>query len=361
MDYVAQQPVDPNASMDIQPCDHDQYASSASSIPSYEANANFVPSADRNNLTPDNLSKISDYIKSRFNSDNWFGSLVTPFMGYVYYQNMKAAQTRKINGISTPDHKRELSAQLYMAEKTWSFFSARGGKFPEGKTAWQRILNALKHPQLSSAQFEWLILSPVVLLNNTTHFINGLKAYGIGLKPGETAYAPEKIRLYQALYQFAAASLSGVGHFRNHATDGVVTITPAHEPSPSSTRESQRSIPAVLKKMWNHDRILLVGSLMTMFSPILPGIEAWAKSRKSRTEAIHLAKGAFVNSIISACYGFYIFQRIAKSNYTKADASVNTVNYQEINTQQPSPEEINKKKFTEKLEAESQMASSRNV
>lgn len=267
-----------------------------------------VAAATASNSEKNIAQKTWNYLKSRFDKDNWLGSVITPFVAYVNYNMMRAAQTREVNGTLSPDRRRELSAQLQMAEKTWSFFSERGGKFPEGKTVWQRMANAIKHPQISSTQFEYVLLLPAFFLAQTSNIMAGIKAYDIGLKQGETVYKPERIRLYSGIVQTTSIILAGIGHFRKH--------NPVSADEVSAMNESNGLLQAI-KKMWKYDRILVTGSFINMISPSFAAFEAWGKAKKSRTEAIYLARGALVNGVINGIYGIYTFQRIAKSNFTK--------------------------------------------
>lgn len=300
--------------------------------------------------------KAWDYAKSRLNADNRFGSVVNSLLLYVNYQGLMAARTRKVHGAPAPDHLRAFSAQSQLAENSWAFFSARGGKFPEGDTVVQRIMNTLRHPQTSSTQFGWLFLSPGAMASNYSHVIAGLKAYGIGLKPGEVAYKQEKIRLYSGLYQATAFMLSGVGHFKKHEKDTSINEIKAEmsEEKAVSTKNN-RNLLSIMREIWRHDRILLTSTLMTMFSPLLGGTESWMKSEKSRTEAIHLARGALVSGLIIASQGIYTMQRIVRSNYRgkheEAPVEILQDELEETKGQQPPPEELGRK-FTERLIAE---------
>lgn len=262
--------------------------------------------------------KALDYAKSRFNADNWFGSLVTACVAYVNYEGVQSARTRIVNGVPARDRPREISSQIQMGEKAWSFLSERGGEFPEGKSIGQRMLYAIRHPQRSSAQFEWLALMPVFVFNNANHIRLGLRAHGIGLQPGEVAYAPEKIRLYSGLYQLISQMLKGYGHFRDR---NEVADAEAREPNPASGSGFRHEVNAQfltpIKKMWKHDRVFLIGNALNIFSPVFSGVESWGKRGGSREEAKHLARQTAVTSLIVAAEGIYGAQRIAESNYIK--------------------------------------------
>ncbi|HEU5047923.1 MAG TPA: hypothetical protein VFT64_08795 [Rickettsiales bacterium] len=268
--------------------------------------------------------KIWGYAKSRFNSDNWFGSLITACFAYVNYESLLSARTRLVHGKLTRDRPREFSAQVQIAEKVWSFSSARGGMFPEGHTLGQRITNAFLHPQRSSTQFEWLILMPVFMFNNLNHIKLGLKAHGVGLKAGEIAYAPEKIRLYSGLYQLVAQSLKGYGHFRKHNDEPIIEdVRSLSVSGPGGLGKLNTELFVPIKKMWKHDRVFLIGSVLNVFSPAFAGIEAWRKQGRSSVEAKHLARQTAITGLIVAAEGVYGAQRIVKSNYTqkhRADA-----------------------------------------
>lgn len=294
--------------------------------------------------------KAWNYIKSRFDADNWFGSIVTPLLGYVHYETIMSARTRLVNGIPDPDRKREISGAAQFTEKIWAFFSDRGGQFPEGDTTWKRMWNALKHPQSSAKQFEWLILLPTNILSNYGHIMSGLKAHGIGLKPGETAYTPEKIRLYSGLYQAMSTATIGFGHFKKRK-----------DTTPQNTvlMQNKRNIFAIIREIWRHDRSLLIGIIMNSFSPLFAGVEGWTKSKKSHAEATHLARQSIANSVITSAYSVYTLQRIVKSNYRDAHAGtppeIQQYMVEEEEEKKPSAEQRKQNTFVEKLAAQMQI------
>ena len=269
----------------------------------------------QDNAAKNSAGKVWDYLKSRFNKDNWFGSLLLPFLFYTYYQDASAARIRKVNGVTTPDRKRQIGAEIFMAEKAWSFFSARGGKFPEGKTIGERIKNAVKHPQISSTQFEWLVLFPARCLSVYSAATNGLKAYGIGLKPGEKAYKPERIRLFIAALQGTSTLLNGFGFFRRKKAPIAISGAPRQPDANRVHVEGDEEDISVIRKLWNNDRVLFIGSLMTMIVPATEALEGWAKSQKSHAEATRLIRGALASCLIAISYTVYTFQRIVSSNY----------------------------------------------
>lgn len=271
--------------------------------------------------------RVWDYLGSRFNQDNWFGSLATGASFYTYLETLRAAKSRKENGVPTLDYGRALSAIIFMAEKTWSFFSIRGGKFPEGDTIPKRAVNAIRHPQKSSTQFEWLFLFPARCASIYAAATTGLRAHGIGLKEGKVPYKQEKIRLYLAIVQTISTFLTGLGHFRkrgNETPEGEENKTlPENLQEGDITGNKQRNIFRVIGQIWKYDKLLFIGSTISTLLPAMEGVEGWIKSTKSRKEANHLIKAGVISTLIGAAYTAYTFQRIERSNYRKHNAEIN--------------------------------------
>ena len=264
------------------------------------------------------IDKTWEYLKSRFTRDNFYGSLVIPLTLREPLRNLNTAQNRTVNGIPSPDKARILSNRLYIAERSWSFFSARGAKFPEGFDLQRRVINTLKHPQRSSAQFEYLMLLPSRLLTTYAHTKAGLAAYGIG---GQI-YKREQKRLYVGMLQALWISFLGYGHFRKRE-QAVIKSLPEETPdgalvneekNVASTQQSM-SMLDIMRKIWKHDRILAFGYILDALFPISSAHTRWQYSEKTRADAVHLAKEAASIILTESAYGLYTFQRIARSNF----------------------------------------------
>ena len=262
-------------------------------------------------------------IHDRFGAEHWFGSGAVLLNLVMNYQQLQGALTRKVNGVHAVDKIRVTQSVLAAIEKSWSFFSARGGKIPEGRTVGARMLNALKHPNLSSTQFEFLVLSPSQLLSVYNNIRLGLKAYGIGLKEGEKAYGPEKIRLLSGLLIPIWLLIGGYGHFRSHRpvwqqTEILQNLKPFKQSSSILHQESAVSLGKTVKLvrlMWKQDKALIFSSILNMILPVIAGIESWNKRHDSGQEAKAIMKATTIGITVSTASNIYTFQRIAKSNF----------------------------------------------
>lgn len=289
------------------------------------------------------MEKLWDYAKSRFNSDNWFGSVILPWALLNGYHSKKSGEKRTEHGSPARDFERKLGAELFMIEKTWSFFSTRGGTFPEGKNFLERALNALKHPLASSTQFEWLLLVFPKLLSIHSNIEKGSRAFGIGLKNGATPYKVERIRIVNGIAQIGAFIFTGYGHFRKHnkkpSTEQVENSNSLQakphdkRAHPESTDKGNinklwnnakyfvTNIPDITKQMWKKDRLLLVGTLITMFIPSLNTLEGRAKKKIGAADAEDLIKSGQSQFWMNVAYTIYTMQRIAKGNYKTDNAA----------------------------------------
>lgn len=270
----------------------------------------------------DPVDKTWNYLKSRFTRDNFFGSLVIPLSMKGGFQALKTAQNHTINGVPSPDTPRILATRIFLAERAWSFFSARGARFPEGINLQQRMGNAIRHPQRSSAQFEYLLLLPSRLLTAFAHTKAGLAAYGIG---APQTYDKEHQRFYQGALQIVWLSFLGYGHFKKrqnpeHKLKNEALTEGSDENSkdeaPSSIQQPNMSMLDVVRKIWKQDRVLALGYMLDAVFPIMNALEGWGNSSRQREDAIQYAKSAASGAAVSAAYSLYTFQRIARSNFS---------------------------------------------
>ena len=300
------------------------------------------------------IDKTWDYLKSRFTRDNFFGSLVIPLSIQEPLRNLKMAQNRMINGTLRPDTARILSNRIYIAERSWSFFSARGALFPEGKHIWQRVGNVIRHPQRSSTQFEYLLLLPSRLLTAYTHTKAGLEAYGLGRQQQDKKYQG---RLYIGAMQALWISFLGYGHFKrrqpfplqaDEAAKADSHLNNKNEPAVSA-RENM-SMLDIIRTIWKQDRILALGYILDMIFPITGAHARWRFAGKNPADATHYAKEAISGATASAAYGLYTFQRIAKSNfYDTGTAQADTLKFQEETQETDRNEDKATGRFTTKI------------
>lgn len=121
----------------------------------------------------------------RFGKEHWFGSTSLLLYLPVYYQNIKAASERKVNGVKDPDKIRITQSTYLAVVSVWSFFAGRGGEIPKGHTLNSRIRSALSHPNRSSSQFDYLLALPIVMLAGYNNIQKGMNSYGVRLKEGK--------------------------------------------------------------------------------------------------------------------------------------------------------------------------------
>lgn len=303
-------------------------------------------------ITKHVAGELKEYFKSRFNRDNWFGSVMIPFILYGSYQSKKATKARLVHGKPKVLRTSLIASNIFIAEKIWSFFSARGGEFPEGETAWRRMVNAIKHPQISSTQFEYLILMPSRMMHMYNLLRTGLKAHGIGLKPGEVPYEVEKINTYIGLVQMSWIAFLGLGHFKKHEKPSVTAEKDTLLSLQSQVAKGGGNIFHVIKETWKHDRSLCIGIMIEMLLPSLSGVRSWSKSDKSPVEARYIAKSAATGAFVAGAYGIYTFNRIAKSNYSESMAHTSE-GHRTIQDNLGVKENNGNQKFTNKLAGES--------
>lgn len=265
------------------------------------------------------LAKVWDYIKSRYEKGNWFGSTVLLFHMSATYQSIRAALARQVHGQKATDHIRAFNGIVGMTGYTWSFLSERGAQFPEGETLWLRVKDTVKHPSRSSSQFEFLLDVTPNLLAAVNNIIKGARAFGISLAPGEEAYTPEKVRLFTGINTMLTHACFGYGHFRKHVR-GEHSEVKRENPDvfggvlPNASSDRSKGVLGTLEKIWNHDRILVVGGLLSAMSTCLQAIEGFMKTARSKEESARLLKSALINIGADASYYYYTFQRVAASN-----------------------------------------------
>ncbi|HEU5047884.1 MAG TPA: hypothetical protein VFT64_08590 [Rickettsiales bacterium] len=211
--------------------------------------------------------KIWNYAKSRFDKENWFGSAILIESWIAGYNKLRGSLVRQVHGQDQPDRIRALGYGIPLLGYTWSFFSKRGAKFPDGDTVPERMTDALHHPQESSNQFEFLIFLPGNIVSIINNVQKGLKAYGVGLKEGEKAYAPEKARLYMGVLASAWQACVGYGHFRKHS-----------EAPQEDNKPVRHGFIGTIQKVWCHDRVLFIGSVINMTFPLYRSWKAKIKS-----------------------------------------------------------------------------------
>lgn len=249
-----------------------------------------------------------EYAKGRFNRQNWFGSAFILNAMYATYEgDIKAGRERiTVSGKREPDYTRIIPGYIFMAEKIWSFFSARGAKIPEGNTVLKRVKNAFLHPQQSSAQFEWLILLPMRLYVLYGHLSYGIKAW---LGTGERS---ERARLGMAASMVVLHGLMGWGHFKKHKKPEQVSEAQKN----SDEHKQKRTKPLTIKQVFKHIKkynpeFLLAGSL-GIFYVLSGAYEGLKKKNHSRTEAFSLVKQT-ISGLASECAAtYYIASRIAQ-------------------------------------------------
>lgn len=240
--------------------------------------------------------KASNYIKSRFDKDNWFGSLAIGANTYRGYTSLMSALVREENGVKQPDKTRATTNVLSILVNLWSFFSQRGGDFPEGDTPLERLTDTAKHPNSSSTQFEFLARIPVNILAVYNNLEKGLKAYGIGLKRGEKAYGAEKVRLYSGIAIAVGTALSGFGHFRTHGTQAMIEQQGKEE---ANTARRSSGFMGVMRRIWKHDKMLVLGTLFDIVLPVLQAIESWKKKEESGKEAGYIMQNALIGILVN--------------------------------------------------------------
>lgn len=250
-------------------------------------------------------NKIWNYIKSRFNSDNWFGTAILPANIFKAYNLTRSAMVRKVDGEVQPDKLRAVNYGFAMGAYTWSFLSMRGAKLPPGDTVLKRMIYALKHPNTSSSQFEYLAFLGVNIAGVYNNIEKGVKAFGIGLKPGEKANTTEKARLFNGISTAIWQCCMGYGHFRRQKEERV-----------DIQKEPPRSVLGVISRVWKHDKPVFIGTLSLLASPCFLAAEGLSKRNKSRDETVYLLRGAMTSILTLAAYQFYTFQRLVKSNFT---------------------------------------------
>ena len=167
-------------------------------------------------------------------------------------------------------------------------------------------------------------------------------AYGVGLKAGEAAYSPEKIRLFIGMQGILSEVLSGYGHFRSHTASSLQRNESPVNPG----------LVGAVKEIWRHDKVLFAGELIANLSSILGVIEGWRKMGSSRKEAGHLIQSAVITLISTVAYSIYTFQRIAKSNFG-AKEDIPTIDQKVTNSSneeiEPIQDQRNSSNFLQKL------------
>lgn len=276
-------------------------------------------------------------IKDRFSKENWFGSMISLVLMRSNYMLAKAAMVRKINGEQQTDYTRVLSFAALGFEKIWSFSGGRGGLVPEGKTMLARIKNALRHPNQSSSQFEFLIIMPIRLLQIYGNFNNGLKAYGYhptydkesrSFKLGKVAdhESAEKIRLWIGGMQIIWQAVALGGFFKKpkekseqpekvEELSGIKAFNKSTSILHQDDVKEKKTVIAICKQLWKHDRQLILGTLLSLTITAMSAYESYLKKDRSKEEAKLILKATMINTAISLSYQYYQFSRIIKDSY----------------------------------------------
>lgn len=287
--------------------------------------------------------KTNALVDNRLNEENWLGTLVIPLAMYKATYTTRVAYNT-VDGEPKIDAARQLAKQLFILEKIWAFFSARGAAYPEGKNFPERVANAILHPQKSSLQLEYILLLPSRLM--TLYSLANVPG-GLGIIPEQTITGPHKLRQAHAAVSLLWITLLGIGHFRTRraSTDekealaepenaffarsqsAVVSTTKGEKP-----QLEKLDIKHVLKNAWKYDKPLLAGLGLEAFAmPFLNGLEAWYQSDdKSTSQAIGLARGVLSGAIIASAYSIYTLQRISKSNFKRKEDEGKTPESPEI-------------------------------
>lgn len=255
--------------------------------------------------------RIDQFVDNRLNEENWLGTLIIPL---VIYGRLAAPQK--------PELSRVVSRQLFIIEKIWAFFSARGAAYPKGEKVTERIANTILNPQASSLQLEYLLLLPSRLLQLQAHISRGLskKADIIGKEP-------QNIRRIQAGLTVLWVSLLGIGHFKKRpastdekAQDDAMPVYFKHSQSLKLAAAPERpqeglNVNHVLKNAWKHDKPLLAGLFVETILAAFEAAEEWQKSNKTRETAFTTVRSAMTRMLITAAYSVYTLQRISRSNF----------------------------------------------
>lgn len=284
-------------------------------------------------------------VYDRFSRDNWFGSAISLVLMRSNYVLLKGALQRKIDGKIQPDPTRVISFAILALEKIWSFSSGRGGMVPEGRTMLERMKNALKSANQSSAQFELLINLPVRFLQIYGNFDNGLKAYGyqpsfakngksVGFNKVEGHEPAEKIRLWMGGFQIIWQIVALRGFFKSpKETKSLAQEEKKPSSSPVIFSRSQsislkghegekKSFMGIVQALWNHDRELVMGAFLSTVITAMSGMEGFLKTDRSPKEARSILQGTALNALTSLSYQYYQFSRIIKDNYMQDNGKI---------------------------------------
>ncbi|HEU5048655.1 MAG TPA: hypothetical protein VFT64_12545 [Rickettsiales bacterium] len=259
-----------------------------------------------------------DYLKSRFDKEHWFGSAVLIAHMTSAYQTIRAALVRKVHGEIKPDRTRFYSGIVPIAGYGWSFLSERGAEFPKGRTLLKRIMYTLAHPSQCSAQFEFILHTIPNAMATANNFIKGGRAHGLGLKQGEKAYTPEKVRLYTGLLQIVGWTSTGYGHFRERKPEPPLSAIQTLDDAYSGKK---RNFAGVIKTLWKHDRTLLLGTLVTLTMDALSLTEGLKKTHGSKEESRRILKAGAYYVISDLAYDAFIFKRLFTSNFDQETAA----------------------------------------
>ena len=276
-------------------------------------------------------------VKDRFSKENWFGSVISLVLMRSNYMQAKAAHVRKINGKQETDYTRVLSFAALGFEKIWSFSGGRGGFVPEGKTMLARMKNALRHPNQSSSQFEFLITIPIRVLQIYGNFNNGLKAYGyhptydkeagsFKIKKVINHEPAEKIRLWTGVVMILWQAVALNGFFKkpkdipkqlakNERPSEIKAFNKSTSIVQQDNVKEKKTVIAICKQLWKHDRQLILGTLLSLTITAMIVGENYLKMKRSNEEATLNLKATMINTAISLSYQYYQFSRIIKDSY----------------------------------------------
>lgn len=274
-------------------------------------------------------SKILRYIGTRFNAENWFGSLIVPILMYTNFNFGMSGLVRKIDGKVQPDYSRSIPAFIIAAEKALSFFGGRGGKLPEGKTWFARIKNTFKEPNKSATQFEYLMQFLPKLYQTYGNIKLGLQAHGrkiefrkndkwisITREPSKNPH--EKVRLVNGCLVFLWQMCIGYSYFGPHRKADAEQNNSKTVLSCSSDKVADKkdsSITKTITKIWKYNKMQLFGAVVSLMVSFVSLTEGLRKKDNSPEEAKRIIRGFFIGVGINISASYYDFTRIAKSNF----------------------------------------------
>ena len=255
------------------------------------------------------VQDFGNFWKSRLNKDVWkkkfkgeelFGTIAIAVGAISTLHSLDAAWHRQVPVNSAEELKRGVITDLKNEKdwsriaplsvlstlSLWSFISDRKGEPPKGNTFFERIANALRHPNESLAYFNLVASTPTGAYAMVGNLQNGLKSY-----------KAEKSRLLQTFPGPAAFVFSYFGLFKedyNKTNKGE-----ASKPEPDKPFSPSKNPLRRIKQMWDYQPQTIICEVLCLVSYTL-GLYEGMQKRGVANDVLalkkpHLATGEFAD------------------------------------------------------------------